>query len=147
MPQIYDKSDLYWTTRGDYLLGNDGDIMDTEYDPLRSVLQEVCTRASADQGDWAVFPTVGADIRDFVGETNNSVTAESIRTRLLGAIARDGFINTNDVEIKYMPIDIDKLLIRISITVAPTANNGNSKTIVKTMVYNYSDNNVYFIGR
>ena len=146
MAQVYDKSDLYWTTRGDYLIGNEGDVMDTEYDPLRSFIQELKTRVESDQGDWVVFPTVGADLRDYVGEPNNATVAEGIKTRLLAAFARDGFVLNQDMKIQYMPIDRDKLLIRASIKVAPTAANGNSNNLILTMAYNYSDNNVYFVG-
>ena len=146
MPQVYDNTDLYWTSRGDCLIGNDGDVMDTEYDPLRSIIQEVGTRSKADQGDWQVFPTCGANIRDFVGEPNNASIAESIKARLISAYARDGLINTRDMKIQYMPIDRDKLLLRVSISVAPTAANGNSELLVRTMVYSYSDNNVYSVG-
>lgn len=146
MAQVYDKSDLFWTSRGDYLIGNDGDVMDTKYDPLRSLLQEIRTRVEADQGDWIVFPTVGSDMRDFVGEPNSPTTAEAIKTRVIAALARDGFVHTRDMKIQYMPIDRDKLLLRVSIDVAPTAENGNSETLIRTMLYNYSDNNVYFMG-
>ena len=146
MAQIYDKSDLYWTSRGDYLIGNEGDIMDTKYDPLRSLVQELRTRVEADQGDWVVFPTVGADLRDYVGEPNSAVVAEGIRTRLLAAFARDGFVISRDMKVQHMPIDRDKLLVRASIKVAPTAANGNSDTLILTMVYNYSNNNVYSVG-
>jgi len=145
MAQIYDNTDLFWTSRGDYLIGGDGDISDTEYDPLRSVVQEIKTRIEADQGDWKNFPSVGADIADFVGEPNNVTTAEAVKTRIISALARDGFINTNDMKVKYMPVDRDKLLVRIIIKVAPTARNANSETLTLNALYSFSDNNVYFM--
>jgi len=146
MAQNYDRTDLLWTSRGDYFMGGDGDIMDTQHDPLRSLLQEAKTRSESDQGDWVVFPTVGADIRDFVGEPNIPPTAEAIKTRLLAACGRDGFVHSQDIKIHYMPIDRDKLLFRVTIKVAPTAANGNSNELTWLMVYSYSDNNVYSVG-
>jgi hypothetical protein len=145
MAQIYDRTDLLWSSRGDLYISGDGDLMDTEHDPLRSFIQEVRTRAESDQGDWKNFPNLGANISDFVGEPNNPITAESIRTRVLGALARDGFVNTRDMKIKYMPIDRDKLLLRLSLTVAPTARNGNTQVVTYNMIYSYSENNVYSV--
>jgi phage baseplate assembly protein W len=145
MAQIHDRTDLFWTSRGDIKIGGDADLMDTEYDPLRSFVQEIETRVAADQGDWKNFPNVGSGISDFVGEPNNAATAEAIKTRVISALARDGFIRTRDMKIKYMPVDIDKLLLRASFKVAPTARNVNTETLVRTMLYSYSDNNVYFV--
>lgn len=145
MAQIYDRTDLFWTSRGDLKISGDHDIMDTEFDPLRSLIQEVRTRVAADQGDWKTFPTVGAGISDFVGEPNNVITAENIKTRVLAALARDGFVSTSDMSIKYIPIDIDSLLLRVSFKVAPTARNASTETLVFTLLYSYSDNNVYFV--
>ena len=145
MAQIYDATDLFWTSRGDICWGGDGDIMDTEFDPLRSFLQEVKTRVESDQGDWKNFPELGAGISDFVGEPNNPVTAEGIKTRIISALARDGFVHTRDMKIRYMPLDIDRLLIRVSFQVAPTARNANTQVLTHNMLYSYSDNNVYSI--
>jgi hypothetical protein len=143
--QIYDKIDCFWTSQGDYYI-SDGDILDTSHDPLRSLVQEIRTRTESDQGDWEVFETVGGNIRDSVGEPNTPATAEATRVRLLAAYARDGFINSKDMSIQYMPVDRDKLLMRLKVKVAPTPENGNSETLTVAIVYNYSDNNVYFIG-
>jgi hypothetical protein len=145
MAQIYDRIDFLWTSRGDIYIGGDGDIMDTQYDPLRSFIQEVRTRVESDQGDWKNFPDIGAGISDFVGEPNNPITAEAIRTRIIGALARDGFVHTGDMKIKYLPLDRDKLLLRLSFEVAPTATNGSTQTLTHSMLYSYSENNVYFV--
>ena len=144
MAQVYDKVDCFWTSRGDFMISGDGDIMDTNFDPLRSLAQEVRTRIESDQGDWVVFPATGSNLRDFVGEPNNQYTAEAIKTRMHGSLTRDGFINNRDINIQYMPIDRDKLMVRLTVTVAPTARNGNSQSLVLNSIYNYSDNNVYF---
>lgn len=146
MAQIYDKVDCFWTSRGDYRIDGDGDIMTTHLDPLRSLAQEVQTRIESDQGDWAVFTATGANLRDYVGEANNPYIAEAIKTRIHGALTRDGFINNRDLKIKYMPIDRDKILIRLTITVAPTALNNGSRQLTLNSIYNYSDNNVYFFA-
>lgn len=143
MPQIYDRIDLLWTSRGDYYIDNQLDIMDTKYDPLRSLWQEIKTRTEGDQGDWRVFPNTGGNISDFVGEPNTKSTAEAIRTRMLSCLSADSFINSKDIKILYLPIDSDKILFRLSISVAPTAENANSELLSRIMIYNYSDHNIY----
>jgi hypothetical protein len=144
MPRNYDANDLLWTSRGDYYIFN-GDLMDTYNDPLRSLVQEIKTRASCDQGAWKLYPELGSNISDFVGEPNNKQTAEGIKTRIINSLARHGFMHTSDIKIKYMPIDIDKLLLRISVSVLPTADNAGSDTLTIHGLYNYEEDQISFI--
>ena len=146
MPQIYDRNDLAWTYRGDYILSHDGDIADTNYDPLRSIYQEIRDIVRSDVGSWRIYPTKGAGLSDFVGEPNDKKTAEAIKTRIVAALTRNGLINTSDLKIMYAPVDIDKLIIRISLKVASTAANNGSDTLGITLGYNYSENNVYVVS-
>jgi hypothetical protein len=144
MPRVYDSVDLMWTSRGDCYI-QDGDLMDTSLDPLRSLVQEVKTRASADIGDWNVFPDIGSNISDLVGEPNNKITAESMKTKILSALARHGFILTSDLEISYVPVDIDKLMVRIKIKVAPTLQNGKTEFLVVASIYNYKEDQILYM--
>jgi len=142
-PQVYDKNDLAWTSRGDYVVAHNGDIMDTNTDPLRSLYQEVKTRIKSNIGDWKLNQNVGASLGDFVGEPNNKMTAESIKTRIKTSLTKDGFINSKDIKIKYMPVDVDMLMFRVSIEVAKTAKNAGSENLKINVIYNYSENNIY----
>jgi hypothetical protein len=145
MPGVYDRIDLLWTSRGDLYEGYDGDVMDTSWDPLRSVVQESLTRIKSDQGDWQLYPGIGATISDFVGELNNKATSENLKTRVTASLAQYGLINTRDLKIMTMPIARDKLLMRISLKVASTTENASSESLSINAVYSYSDNNVYFL--
>ena len=145
MPQIYDRTDLAWSTRGDLVIGHNGDIMDTYEDPLRSLYQEVRTRVMSVLGDWILYPDLGANIEDFVGEPNTKLTAEAIKTKIVASITRNGLIHNADLQVKYSPIDIDKIMFRISIAVAPTAINGGSNYLGLNFLYDYSENHAYFV--
>lgn len=145
MPQVYDRSDFAWSTRGDLVIGHDGDIMDTYDDPLRSLYQEIRTRVMSTLGDWAMYPDLGANVEEFVGEPNNKVTAEALKTRIIAAIMRNGLVHGADLKVKYSPIDIDKIMFRISIAVAPTAINGGSDYLGLSFLYDYSENHAYFV--
>ena len=143
MPQVYDNTDLTWTFRGDFTLGHNGDLADTEYDPLRSLHQEIRTRLKADLGDWLLNKDIGASLGDYVGEPNNKTTATALKTRIIGALTKFGLVDSRDIKVSFMPIDIDKILFRIAITVAATAANKSSTELLISTIYNYSENNVY----
>ena len=143
MATVYDRNDFAWTSRGDYVISHDGDIMDTDADPLRSLFQEVKTRIESDVGDWALSPKIGASLSDYVGEPNSKLTAESIKTRIKASLTQDGLVNTSDLTIRYMPVDVDRLMFRVSIRVALTAKNAGSEGLSINVIYNYTENNVY----
>jgi len=145
MPYIYDNTDLAWTSKGDLSLSHDGDIMDTYEDPLRSLYQEIRTRVMSEQGDWSIYPGLGANLSDFVGEPNNKQTAESIKVRIISSLTRSGLVQNADVNVRCVPIEIDKIMVRISITVLPTARNAGSDTLLFNLLYDYSENHAYFV--
>jgi hypothetical protein len=143
MAQVYDNTDLAWTGRGDLVIGHSGDLMNTNSDPLRSMYQEIRKRVASDVGDWAMYPNIGSGLSDYVGEPNNQKTAESIKTRIISSLTRNGFIQNRDIEVKYTPVDIDRIMFRIIIKVAPTAINAGSDTLRINLLYNYAENNVF----
>ena len=145
MPLVYDNVDLVWIFRDDFALGHDGDIADTTYDPLRSLYQEIRTRLKADLGDWILNKEIGAGMSDYVGEPNNKSTAEALKTRIIGSLTKFGLIASRDLKVSYIPIDIDKIMFRISIAVAATAANKSSTELLISTIYNYSENNVYIV--
>lgn len=143
MAAIYDSNDLLWTFRGDLFVGHNGDILDTFYDPLRSIVQEIRTRLQADLGDWSLYPGIGAQLSDFVGEPNNKTVAEAIKTRVVSSLTKFGMINSSDIKIIYAPIDLDKIMFRLTLSVAPTPANAGSETLNFNLIYSYSENHTY----
>lgn len=146
MPKNYDRNDFAWSYRGGYILSHDGDFSDTKYDPLRSQYEEIRDVVKSDINSWKIAKNIGASLSDFVGEPNNKITAEAIKTRIISALTRNGLVNSEDLKVTYLPYDIDKLIIRISIKVAPTAANKGSNTLSITMGYSYSENNVFVLN-
>jgi len=144
-PQIYDRTDLAWTSRGDLVIGHDGDIMDTYADPLRSLYQEIRTRIESEVGDWKLYPDISAGLSDYVGEPNNKVTAEALKVRIISSMTRNGLVNSSDIQVRYAPIEFDKIMFRITVNVIPTARNAGSESLGISMLYNYTENHAYFI--
>ena len=143
MARIYDGTDFFWSWRGDYAIDADGDIASTEYDPLRAVVQDIRDILSTNAGDWKLYFNRGASLSDFVGELNSKITAENIKTRIVGALTKTGTVSFSDIKVKYIPIDNDKLMIRINLSVTSTAENFGSENLKVDFVYSYSENNVF----
>lgn len=145
MANIYDNTDLTWSKRGDIVLSHNGDVSDTERDPLRSIVQEIRKRVKYSIGELKTAPRVGASIGDFIGKPNNKGTAEAIKARIISALSRDGLVSKDDLNIQTMPISKESLMVRINLKVAPTSRNRGSEMLKLSVVYNYSEDNPYFI--
>ena len=147
MAKNYDNTDLFWARRGDITVSDRGDIADTFEDPLRSLVQEYITRIRASKRDWALYPRLGAQLADYVGEANTKEAAEGIKTRIISSLAYGGLLDPLDIKIRYAPIDIDKIMFRVTIKVDPTARNVGSETLTIGFIYSYSENNIYNVGK
>jgi hypothetical protein len=145
MPKLYDKTDFYWPVKGDLVVGPDGDIFDTGTDPLRALVQEIYTRLRADQGDWELYPDVGANLSELIGEPNNQITAEAGKARIISALTRDGLVHAGDISLKYMPLGIDSVVYRLVINVLPTDENYDVDSLNINVLYDYTDGNLHFI--
>lgn len=145
MVKNYDRTDLYFTRRGDYTIGVDGDILDTSGDPLRSLIQECRSRLQTDKGDWVLYPELGADLSQLVGEPNNKFTAEGLKAKVIAALNQFGMVDTRDLSISYMPIGASSILLRIAIRVASTNENHLTESLKVQILYNYTDNNIHIL--
>lgn len=145
MPMLYDKTDMYWTFDGDFLVGPDGDLFDTEDDPLRSLVQEIRTRVMGDQEDWELYPDVGADLSDLIGEPNNKVTAETGKAKIIAALTRDGLVASSDISVKYMPVSPYAILYKLVVKVVPTTGNYYSEYVEIKVLFDYTDGNLHLV--
>ncbi len=117
----YSSTDLFWTNRGDWALDNRGDLMDTSYNPLRSIVQEIRSIMEADTGDWAVYPQIGADLDSFLGEPNNRALAQEITARIKLAITSGNLIRSNDLLVDIIPVSNRMVRIQLRVNVAGTS--------------------------
>ena len=145
MPRVYDRTDLYFTHRGDFLIGPEGDLYDTSDDPLRSFVQEIRTRLMSDLEDWRLYPEVGANLSSFIGEPNSKATAMSIRIKIIASLSQYGLVDTRDISISEMPLTADTLLFRLKINVAPTFENHNTESLKLQVLYNHTDMNLHVL--
>lgn len=143
----YDSIDLDWSWDGDYILGDDGDVRDTGYDLLRSLVNELHTVARSEFGDWQEHPNVGSNLSDFRGEPNIREVGEAFRKRLVSRIVAAGLVLPEDISVRVVPIA--KHQVAAIITIQATATSGNNisigEPIVTTLVYDSLEDSVFFV--
>lgn len=142
MARNYDGTDLLWSNTGDFVLGHDGDIADTRFDPLLAAAQDIYDRGKSDIGDWLSAPLLGATISDFTGEPNTSLNGTRLKRRLFNSLLPYGVFDITDVSVDVFPVGISKIVGNIVVRVAPTPRNKSSKIINTIIHYDYGENHV-----
>jgi hypothetical protein len=145
MPRNYDDIDLAWTLNGDLAIGKDGDIADTSHDVLKSLRQEIRTRVRSSLEDWEMHPEIGADLDEIIGESNNKTTAEKGKNRIIDSLVRGNFMSEGDIKVKYVPVDQNRLLYILTVSVAPTAENDGSEEFTVKFLFHIRDRGFQFI--
>lgn len=147
MANYYDAADAAWSWNGDFLLGDQGDLQDTMYDTLQSVIDQVNIVCASSYGDWFVYPGRGASIDDFVGEPNNKQTANRLHDRIRVSLTSMGLVDENDLNINIVPVSIHKLLIIIQIDAISLGSNTleNNGPLKVALVFDTSQRQVFFI--
>lgn len=143
MPRIYDKNDYFFSYDGDYEFSETGDIMDTRFDMLRSIHQEILDRVRSDKGDWKYNKSIGASLSNFVGMPNNIQIANAIEQAIISAVQYNELVDINDINIKLAPISATVIAAQIKLIYTNTKANANSLPVTLTFLYDYNDNNVY----
>lgn len=144
---IYDSIDLAYTWDGDYVVGEDGDLGDTSYDFIASLIQEIQTIVQGDQGDWEKHPNLPASINDFNGEPNTRRTADKITDRVVSKLTAQGLVKAEDLKVKLTPIGTNQVLVSIRVQATPTPNNSLQlgQPLVVTLVYDSIEQSVFFL--
>jgi hypothetical protein len=118
----YSSTDAFWTTDGDYSIGNDGDIEDTSDDALASLVQEIQTIVKSEIQDWQLDPSLGATLSDFVGEGNTRENGQKIETRIQSKVLEAGILQSQDFVVRVVPISIYQIMILVNVSVTMVQN-------------------------
>lgn len=127
-------TDFYWSLDGDLTVGKDGDIRDTAYDALRSEWQEIRTRCQSAFKDWALHPTLGANLDDLLGQLNNKLTAEEGKSAIIAALVFGGFLKKESISVRYLPVSRHWLLYQIEVRVYITET-GETRLLKTQLLY------------
>jgi hypothetical protein len=148
MAGIYDELDLHWSWNGDILPSAKGDILDTSSDTIQSLRDQVSLICASAFGDWAIYPSKGASLDDFIGEPNIPETADTISDRVRLALTSTGLVDEADLEINVIPVQLHKLLIVIRIDAIATTTNSldPNEVLVVAIAYDTQENNLFFVN-
>lgn len=142
----YDHIDASFGYNGDFDIYA-GDIKSTSKDALQSVLDQVHTIAASAINDWLIYPNKGATLDDFIGEPNTRATGSRIRDRLFLALVGSEIVSAQDLDVKVVPVHINKVLIIVKIKAMATEFNQlkQGETLQTTIVFDSSERQVFFL--
>lgn len=148
MPRIYDDLDLEYSWNGDFSLSG-GDLADTSYDYLQSLLQDVQTVCAAELGDWETLPGLGAQLSDFVGEPNDKYTANLISDRVRVALVSAGIVAEKDLSVRVVPVHIHRVLIIVKIDAVATPYNSldANSALVASFIFDFLERGISFMDQ
>lgn len=108
--------DLWFTPEGDFCVDSKGDLKDTSSVYGRAVTQEIREYLKCNKGDWALAPSIGANLEKFRGRPLN----ESLKLEIEEAIARNlveyGVVGAEEINMITAIFPDGTLVGRISIS-------------------------------
>lgn len=96
--------DFFMDETGDIQRSPSGDIALTPTG-YRDVVQQVYLRIMTDQGDYLLYPTMGASLSKLYGMPQSAATGEYGINLIQSALTSDGRFPTNQITVKAVPID------------------------------------------
>jgi len=147
MANNYDNIELVWTNSGNYSFSDAGDLKDTSSDALLSVVQEIQTVCKSSLQDWKIWPGIGADADESVGEPNIEETSVELHDRLMVGIIAMGIVDEDDLDITIIPVHRTEVLIVIRVNAVPTPYNalGEDQLLIVKFIFNYFEKGVFFL--
>lgn len=105
--------DWYMDETGDILQSSTGDIgvTGTEW---RSTVQQAYIRLMTENGDYTMYPTLGAGLSQLYGMPQTAATGTFGQSLILNALISDNTFTSSQVSVKAVPID--RQSIRFDVT-------------------------------
>lgn len=149
MPSNYDDIDLRFAWNGDFLRDDSGDLAINRDDALKSILDQIHSICASALEDWEIYPNRGAGLDDFVGEPNTRYQADRIHDRLRLALTSAGIVETEDLQIRVVPVHINKVLILIRIAAVATTFNAlqDGELLQTAVVFDSLERQVMFLDQ
>ena len=143
----YDSIDIDWTWDGDYLIGKDGDLKDTSYDYIQSLLNEIRTVVRSEYDDWELHTMLASNLSDFLGEPNSKAVAKAIEERIISSISAVGIVAAADLQVRVVPVQNHIVLITLTISAEATSKNSLSagEPVIVSLTYDSLEDSVFFL--
>lgn len=105
--------DLFFTEGGDLRISHNGDLAVTPT-PWRDDVQQAYIRVMTDQGDFLIYPELGASLSELYGMPQSPGTGQYGEELIKGALTREGRFAGVPFSVKAVPVDYNT--IRFDIT-------------------------------
>jgi len=97
------KVDLLFDSGGDFIFDEDTkDFKDTTEIKYRAFLQQIHTVLMSSTGDWKSQPSLGANLKSFLGKPNTAELGNAIRNRITQSVL--GIMKQTEFSIEVFPI-------------------------------------------
>ena len=90
-----------------------GNRPDDNYEAIR---QNIRNRIKTSNPDWEIYPTIGADLELSIGMDIDVFSCEDLRQRVFTTLTKDGMIDTSDLNVRYVRVEQDVILIVVQVT-------------------------------
>lgn len=108
--------DAYFNESGDIQVSPSGDIALTPT-PYRNVVQQAYIRVMTDQGDYVLYPDLGASLSKLYGMPQSAATGAYGERLIMTALTQNGGISgAGQINVKSVPTDYNT--IRFDITIS-----------------------------
>lgn len=129
--------DIYWSTEGDFALGNRGDLKSTVDVQSRTLIQKVFKRLMSSPGDWAMAPDIGVNWERILGQPNKAETGRLLETMISSELIRGGLLSPSEFTATVFPVGQRELAVLLKIH--PRGVRGETTL---TFVYDMRDNRI-----
>lgn len=106
--------DLYLDESGDIRASSSGDIA-VARTPWRDDVQQAYIRLMTDQGDFELFPDLGASLSRLQGMPQSPRTGQEGEALIISALKRDGRFEGKGIDVKSVPVSPQR--IRFDVTI------------------------------
>lgn len=107
--------DFYLTEAGDIAVSGAGDIAMTQ-NQFRDDLQQAYIRMLTDQGDWLLFPDLGANLSQLIGLPQSPETGRIGENIIINALEREGTFTGKAFTVTGVPTGPSSIRFDIRIT-------------------------------
>lgn len=107
--------DLYFTEEGDITISPEGDIAIADT-PWRDDVQQAYIRIMTDEGDYMLFPELGASLSLLNGMPQSPETGDYGVALITSALNREGRFASRPFTIKSVPVGPQTIRFDVSIT-------------------------------
>ena len=138
----YDSIDLLMTEDGDIQIDPEGDLYSTSHDRIIAIQQIIRNVINNTTGALEHYPTVAADLMEFVGEPNTRENAEAIARIIERTLINLGVVLKGDLKVEVNASGLNSVMIQIILLATPTIYNTVSNQLVIVLFFNSTDGSI-----